>query len=375
MFDKLIKALITVSGCIAGYCLGTLVYILAVSTYAKGEAMDNGPAETFVPVIFAVMGGVLFFLLYRGVKDNWINIGNRIENDISKVPPIVFVGGVLGLLMGLLIAFLCSGIFSHIDILYLGQALTALCYIVFGGLGTVVGSRLAKRRIDKDSSDDRKTSFLVSIFGRGKSGKNEKQEAMPKILDTSVLIDGRIMDVMKTGFIEGKIIIPEFVLTELRHLSDSADVLKKAKGRRGLAILKEMQTYYGLEIYNTYADKDWEGAEEVDVKLLKLSQKLGGKIVTNDYNLIQVAEIQQIRVLNINDVVKALKPVVIPGEALDIQVVREGRENNQGVGYLDDGTMIIIENGKFLIGQMIKAEVTSILQTASGRMIFAKQKK
>ncbi len=212
--------------------------------------------------------------------------------------------------------------------------------------------------------------MLLALTGR-RTSKGSK-EAVPKILDTSVLIDGRIMDIMKTGIIEGQIIIPEYVLTELRHLSDSADPLKKAKGRRGLAILKDIQAYYGIEIYNTYNDKDWENVEEVDVKLLRLAAKLGGKVVTNDYNLIQVAEIQEISVLNINDVVKALKTVVIPGEVMPLMISREGREEGQGVGYLDDGTMIVVEGGKRLINMVVKVEVTSVLQTASGRMIFAK---
>jgi uncharacterized protein YacL len=183
------------------------------------------------------------------------------------------------------------------------------------------------------------------------------------------------MDLMKTGFIEGDIIIPEYVLTELRHLSDSADPMKKAKGRRGLAILKDIRSFYGIEIYNTYSDKDWDGVEEVDMKLLRLAQKLDAKVVTNDFNLIQVAEIQDIPVLNINDVVNALRTVVIPGEELRVSVIREGRENNQGVGYMPDGTMIVVEGGKNLIGKDVNTEVTSVLQTASGRMIFAKPRK
>lgn len=151
--------------------------------------------------------------------------------------------------------------------------------------------------------------------------------------------------------------------------------MKKVRGRRGLEVLKDIQAYYGIEIYNTYKDKDWDGVEEVDMKLLRLAQKMNGKVVTNDFNLIQVAEIQEIPVLNINDVVKALRPVIIPGEAMRLHIIREGRENNQGIGYLDDGTMIVVEGGRHLIGQEVNVEVTSVLQTASGRMIFAKPKR
>ena len=271
-------------------------------------------------------------------------------------------------------AYLISGLLGNIRILYLGTVLSVSAYIIFGGMFTLVGARLGKQLSDRGSGYDMRTSG-AAYFQNRRNAPRKRREAIPKIFDTSVLIDGRIMDLMKTGFIEGDIIIPEYVLTELRHLSDSADPIKKAKGRRGLAILKDIRTYYGIEIYNTYSDKDWDGVEEVDMKLLRLAQKLDAKVVTNDFNLIQVAEIQEIPVLNINDVVNALRTVVIPGEDLRVSVIREGRENNQGVGYMPDGTMIVVEGGKNLIGKDVNTEVTSVLQTASGRMIFAKPRK
>ena len=374
MFNKLSRFLMTVAGTIIGYCFGSLVYMLAASTYANGAGYAENGAQIGVPVCFAVMCGALFYVFAPDLRNNWNRMGNRLERDIARVPISVLVSGVIGLILGLIIAYLISTLFRDIQILYLGIALTSLTYMLFGCLGVVVGTRAARTKID-NVSDDKKNSFWAAFMGRGKSSKDSQDVAVPKIFDTSVLIDGRIVDVMKTGFIEGKIIIPEYVLTELRHLSDSADTLKKARGRRGLQILKDIQSYYGIEIYNTYTDKDFDGADEVDVKLLKLAQKIGGKVVTNDFNLIQVAEIQEIPVLNINDVVKALKPVVIPGEFMTLHVVKEGRENNQGVAYMDDGTMIVVEGGKNLIGKFIEAEVTSVLQTASGRMIFAKPKR
>ena len=302
-------------------------------------------------------------------------MGNRIEKDMERISGLELLGGVIGLIIGLVISYFLSGLFKGIEILHLGLALTVLTYILLCCLSVFVATRLVRSRMNsKGMGELRKSPFFSAFAGKGK-GSRENREAVPKILDTSVLIDGRITDIMKTGFVEGKIIIPEFVLTELRHLSDSADPMKKIRGRRGLEILKEIQTFYGIEIYNTYSDKDWDGAEEVDIKLLRLAQKMGGKVITNDFNLIQVAEIQEIPVLNINDVVKALRPVIIPGETLSLQVIREGRENNQGVGYLDDGTMIVVEGGRHLIGKDINAEVTSVLQTASGRMIFARPKK
>ena len=177
---------------------------------------------------------------------------------------------------------------------------------------------------------------------------------------------------MKTGFIEGQIVIPEFVLVELRHIADSSDALKRNRGRRGLDILNKIQNEYGVEIYNSTGEKSLDEIPEVDVKLLKLAQIMNGKVVTNDFNLNKVAGIKGVDVLNINELANTLKPVVLPGEEMVLSLVKEGKENNQAVAYLDDGTMIVVEDGKRFIGQTIKVIVTSVLQTSAGRMIFAK---
>jgi len=180
---------------------------------------------------------------------------------------------------------------------------------------------------------------------------------------------------MKTGFIEGKIVIPEFVLVELRHIADSSDSLKRQRGRRGLDILNRIQIDYGIEIYNTTGEKALDEIPEVDVKLLKLAQIMNGKVVTNDFNLNKVAAIKGVEVLNINELANTLKPVVLPGETMQLFLVKEGKEYDQAVAYLDDGTMIVVEDGRKFIGQTIDVNVTSVLQTAAGRMIFAKPKK
>lgn len=195
---------------------------------------------------------------------------------------------------------------------------------------------------------------------------------MAKILDTSVIIDGRIFDICRTGFIEGPIIIPSFVLEELRHIADSSDSLKRNRGRRGLDVLNRIQKELDIEV-GIYEDTSDDNTE-VDVKLLKLGQKLGAKVVTNDYNLNKVAEFQGVAVLNINDLANAVKPVVLPGEEMLVQVIKDGKETGQGVAYLDDGTMIVIDGGKKHVGQSIDVLVTSVLQTSAGRMIFAKPK-
>ena len=194
----------------------------------------------------------------------------------------------------------------------------------------------------------------------------------PKVLDTSVIIDGRIADICKTGFIEGKLVIPRFVLNELQHIADSSDDLKRVRGRRGLDILNIIQKELDIEVEIT--EKDFDDIPEVDSKLLKLAQVMNGKVVTNDYNLNKVAELQGVAVLNINELANAVKPVAIPGEEMVAQVVKEGKESNQGIAYLDDGTMIVVEGGKKHIGQTINVLVTSVLQTPAGRMIFGKPK-
>ena len=214
---------------------------------------------------------------------------------------------------------------------------------------------------------------ILSLFvpSNWPATKNKDQSMIaetvrPKILDTSVIIDGRIADIAKTGFIEGKLIVPSFVLEELRHIADSSDDLKRTKGRRGLDILNSMQAELKLQFEIT--EKDFDTVKEVDMKLLKLAEELGGIVLTNDFNLNKVAKFQGVKVLNINELSNAVKP----GEVLDVTVIKEGKEMNQGVAYLEDGTMIVVEGAKKMVGMQKTVVVTSVLQTAAGRMIFAK---
>ena len=276
------------------------------------------------------------------------------------------ISTTIGLIIGLIIAFLINrGVFSSIEIPVLAIILNILSFVIFGSLGIIIANSKAKEITSLWLS-----SRKISSVG-GKGGK-QKTDATPKIFDTSVIIDGRISDIMKTGFIEGPIVIPEFVLVELRHIADSSDSLKRNRGRRGLDVLNKIQSDYGIEIYNTTEEKALDEIPEVDVKLLKLAQIMNGKVVTNDFNLNKVAAIKGVPVLNINELANALKPVVLPGEEMILSLVKEGKERNQAVAYLDDGTMIVVEEGRKFIGQTIKVIVTSVLQTSAGRMIFAK---
>ncbi len=227
--------------------------------------------------------------------------------------------------------------------------------LVFGFIGISLG-------LTKASSWE----SLVTVV------KRQKLEfGNPKIVDTSVIIDGRIQDIVESGFIEGTLIVPRFVLKELQHVADSADVLRRTKGRRGLDILKAMQENPG-KVEVEIIDDDPEEIHEVDGKLVALARKYNAKILTTDYNLNKVAQIEGIGVLNVNDLANALKPTALPDENLEVKIVKEGKEADQGVGYLDDGTMIVVDGGRNYVGRRVSVVVTSVLQTAAGRMIFTK---
>jgi uncharacterized protein YacL len=300
-----------------------------------------------------------------------------------------FIGGVSGLIIGLVIAYLISMPIARINFIpTVSIVVTVAVYIVLAWLGVVIGFRKgrdvvnafagARRDVRRDilsgaTGGSGTTGTTGGLLQRSESRRHDKS-LTPKILDTSVIIDGRIADILKTGFMEGRIIIPDFVLVELRHIADSSDGLKRNRGRRGLDILNKIQEEFGIEIYATSNDKSLEDIPEVDVKLLKLAQIMKGKVVTNDFNLNKVATIQNVPVLNINDLANRLRPVVLPGEDMTLFLVKEGKEQGQAVAYLDDGTMIVVEDGRKQIGNTVDVSVTSVLQTAAGRMIFARLK-
>jgi uncharacterized protein YacL len=200
--------------------------------------------------------------------------------------------------------------------------------------------------------------------------KGQEPEEDLKILDTSVIIDGRIADVIEIGFVEGMFILPQFILQELQYIADSPDPLRRTKGRRGLDILHRIQKMNNIKV--NIVDQDFPKIKEVDAKLIALARLYSAKVVTNDFNLSKVAQVQGVAVLNINELANILKPVVLPGEPLNLYIAKEGKEHNQGVAYLDDGTMVVVENARKLIGKTVDLTVTSVLQTTAGRMIFAK---
>lgn len=347
---------------ILGFILGSTAYLTLMKDF---EALKFG-TDTYGIIVSVVVGiviGLLFYLVEPWVINKVKDVTKMMDKEISKYPQTDILLGSIGLIIGFVIAYLLSGLLRPIPIV--GGLVSLITYIFMGYLGV---------RISLKSKDD---LFNINKLGRlssikDKSNKKEIKSIPPKVLDTSVIIDGRIADICKTGFIEGKLIIPAFVLEELRHIADSSDDLKRVRGRRGLDILNIIQKE--LEIEVEISERDFEDIAEVDSKLLKLAQVLNGKVVTNDYNLNKVAQFQGVEVLNINELANAIKPVAIPGEEMVVQVVKEGKESNQGIAYLDDGTMIVVDGGRKHMGETIRVLVTSVLQTPAGRMIFGKPK-
>lgn len=301
-------------------------------------------------IIFILSFGLMFFSLSIPLANK---ITSKIEYTLNQYPMQEILMYIIGLGIGLYVANLISDAIKMQTGHLLGQVFILLLYVGLGCFGVYL-VHLKKGEIKGWIS---KTGDILS-------------HCQPKILDTSVIIDGRILDIMSTGFIEGKVIIPSFVLDELRHIADSSDSLKRNRGRRGLDILNELKNARIASV--EVMEIDYPELQEVDSKLLKLASEIQGKIVTNDFNLNKVAKLQKVQVLNINDLANAIKQVVLPNEEMRVLIVKEGKEQEQGLAYLNDGTMIVVENGKRYVGSTIKVIVSTVLQTSAGRMIFAK---
>lgn len=358
--NKVLRILISLIGLTLGYQLMAVIFFVNQSFGIIN--VDYIPALT-AHIIGSLIVGIIFYFLSSGIIEGSIKARDWIEVKLTKTPMRDILYGLFGLLMGLLVANLFARAFSGIP--WIGDFLPILSFILMGYLGVSIAMK---------KKEELSTLISFPVLQSAKRGKvSENHDTVkPKILDTSVIIDGRIADICKSGFVDGILIIPGFVLEELRHIADSSDALKRNRGRRGLDMLNRLQKelMVPVEIY----DGDFEDIAEVDSKLVKLAQVIGGKIITNDYNLNKVAEFQNVEVLNINELANAVKPVVLPGEEMVVQVIKDGKETGQGVAYLDDGTMIVVDGGKRHIGETIGVMVTSVLQTAAGRMIFAKPK-
>lgn len=356
------KRVVNIFMALAGVSLGLSILPLAWSAIgvAQNQWLNNN-------ITNSIIGGLIFYLFSLLVADYVLRIIRRTEEKLSEfsLPYILF--GATGVIIGLLIGVIVSIPFFNWNVPFVNSVVPVVLMSVLGYLGF----RMGTTRIDEWRkifiTKPKKTEDTDAQLLDRKSNEHFRKY---KILDTSVIIDGRIYDIAKTGFIEGVILIPNFVLYELQYIADSGDSLKRVRGRRGLDILNALQEEDGIEV--EMYEGDFDDIAEVDSKLLKLAKLLDGVVVTNDFNLNKVASFQNVPILNINALANAVKPVVIPGETMQVLVVKAGTERQQGVAYLDDGTMVVVEDGQHFMNERIQVVVTSALQTAAGRMIFAK---
>ena len=401
MLDKAIKFFITLTCAIVGGAAlhqvsPFLISYINLEFFRADTGIFQLTLANLVSILAGATGGSLVgFFISPYLIDKLRNFTSFVEKQLSKMPINDVIAGAVGLALGLIIANLLGNAFARIPVV--GSYIPIIFSLVLGYLGVHL---TIKKRKEITSSFD----FIKEILRNREAAKAaaKEQEKIPeapaapqepppaekakvnlvklqedkdknyKLLDTNVIIDGRIADICKTGFLEGTLLIPVFVLEELQYIADSPDTLRRVRGRRGLDVLQKIRedesNHLEVEIMNV----DFDDIQGVDSKLVRLAQKLGGKIITNDLNLNKVAQLRGVSVLNINELSNAVKPVVIPGETMKVQVVKDGKEPGQGVAYLDDGTMIVIENGHRYLSRTISVEVTSALQTSAGRMIFAK---
>ncbi|MBV8602598.1 MAG: hypothetical protein JO359_13620 [Candidatus Eremiobacteraeota bacterium] len=350
----LLRALFAVMFATAGFLLGRELYDRTLSLHVASQMW-----QVTLLIVVPVVGALLGVLLTPYAQVFFESALATTERSIERMSPGELAGGVLGLIAGLIIAFLIKNIlFDYIT--FVGEAgvyVAAVLYIIVSLFAAYLGARVgAKQRMRLVAGAQAATP------ARGAA----------KVIDTSVIVDGRIVELVESGFLEPPFIVPRFVLHEIQLIADSSDPIKRSRGRRALDVLAKLQETAPVEI----AERDYtELSGTVDAKLVRMARELGAKLVTNDYNLNRVAHVEGVVVLNINELANAVKPIVVPGEEMHVAVLREGKEPQQGVGYLDDGTMIVIENGRQLIGASADVVVTSVLQTVAGRMIFAKTKR
>jgi uncharacterized protein YacL len=336
-----------------GFLLGREAYDRAISIHVANQWWQFA-AIVIAPVAGALLGVLVVPMAQHVFERELI----AVERAIDRMAPGELVGGAIGLTAGLIIAFLAKSVLFEF-ITFAGRTggyIAIVIYIVVSIFAAYLGARVgAKQRV----GISRIANVAVASGGT------------PKVLDTSVIIDGRILDIVNSGFLDGPLLLPRFVLRELQNIADSSDAMRRTRGRRGLDVLTKLQALSPLEI----VERDFDTVAEVDAKLVLLARERGGKLVTNDFNLNRVANVEGVPVLNINELANAVKPVLLPGEELRVALVKEGKEPHQGVGYLDDGTMIVVENGRRQVGETVDVAVTSALQTAAGRMIFARMKR
>ncbi|MBV8372568.1 MAG: PIN domain nuclease [Candidatus Eremiobacteraeota bacterium] len=347
-------AFIVVFG-VSGFLLGRDAYVHLFSLHFANEGLQLA-LLIVSPVVGAIVGAAIAPLaqtLFEGELE-------LAERAMERLSPAEIAGGAVGLIVGLIVAFLIKSIIFEIvsGIGRAGTYVAIVLYLIFAIFAAYLGARVGAK-------------LRIVPLPKGVAGNDAADGT--KVVDTSSIVDGRIVKIVECGFLEGTLVVPRFVLRELQAISDSIDPLKRTRGRRGFDVLSRLQELASVEI--SERDFDDMAPGNVDARLVRLAQELDAKLITNDYNLNRVAHVEGVEVLNVNELADAVKPVVLPGEELHVAVIREGKEMHQGVGYLEDGTMIVVEQGRRLIGEETDVVVTSVLQTVAGRMIFARPKR
>ena len=356
--EKLLRLLLVLLG--AG--IGLAAAQLGLALYRLSH--QNADIPAWVPVAaytgMAVMGGVILLLLSRRIIRRVSSLSQEMQREFDKMPANQLLSAVIGLILGLIVAALLRQMLSFLGNGVAGAALTAILYLTLGALGYNIGKRRSREFM----------AMITRLSGAREKSKTRKHGyASRKYVDTSAIIDGRILGIAKTGFIEGEFVVPQYVVDELQRVADSSDDSRRERGRRGLEILREMQENLKQLVVDP---TDIEDLQDVDVKLLRQARDCGGTVITVDYNLQKAAAVSSVRSLNVNELADALRPAIVQGMEMRVRVEKEGKEPGQGVAHLDDGTMIVIENGRSLIGEETEILVTSVLQTSAGRMIFAR---
>lgn len=358
MRKRIIRLLFVIVGAAVGF------YYLPPIWIAMRNQLGVQLARPIESAIDFLIGALVFWLISLLLTDWTIKMLKQAENALTKKSLTYLLFGAISTIFGLILAILISIPLWRLSIPVVNNVLPVLLMILFSYLGFHLGTTRQdewRRLLTRRGRDDQEAQVIK---------RQDENYHHYKILDTSILIDGRIYDLVKTGFLEGTLLVPNFVLYELQYIADAGESIKRVRGRRGLDILNKLRSekIVPVEMYKG----DFEDIKEVDEKLIALAKKVDGVIVTNDYNLNKVIQFQNVQVLNINNLAKSLRPRVIPGEQLTVVVVKKGTERQQGVAYLDDGTMVVVEDGRYYMNEQLDVEVTSALQTDAGRMIFAR---
>lgn len=358
MRKRIIRLLFVIVGAAVGF------YYLPPIWIAMRNQLGVQLARPIESAIDFLIGALVFWLISLLLTDWTIKMLKQAENALTKKSLTYLLFGAISTIFGLILAILISIPLWRLSIPVVNNVLPVLLMILFSYLGFHLGTTRQdewRRLLTRRGRGDQEAQVIK---------RQDENYHHYKILDTNILIDGRIYDLVKTGFLEGTLLVPNFVLYELQYIADAGESIKRVRGRRGLDILNKLRSekIVPVEMYKG----DFEDIKEVDEKLIALAKKVDGVIVTNDYNLNKVIQFQNVQVLNINNLAKSLRPRVIPGEQLTVVVVKKGTERQQGVAYLDDGTMVVVEDGRYYMNEQLDVEVTSALQTDAGRMIFAR---